>query len=73
MMHLEHTLLMLPVQYEKGDPFNMSVVNRDHITHHQVGLSSAQDFLKSRVFRKCSPAAKQYGVALLNKRSQALQ
>lgn len=73
MTHLEHTLLMVPVQYEKEDPFNMRTINRDHITCHQVGFSSAQDFLKSRVFRKCSPTAKQYGVALLHKRSQALQ
>lgn len=44
MMHLEFTLLMLPMQREKGDPFDM----RDHIIRRQVGLSSMQDFLKSR-------------------------
>lgn len=43
-MHLEFTLLMLPMQHEKGEPFDM----RDHIIRHQVGLSSMQDFLKSR-------------------------
>lgn len=40
MMHLEHAMLMQPVQYEKEDPFNMSIVNRDHIACHQVGLNS---------------------------------